>query len=329
VKDATEWDESDIGALVQNKVQESLRLDYKKSDALGRADWKKSELSKDVSAFANSAGGVILYGMEEDKHYPTKHDGGFDPEDISKEWIEQVINSSVHPKIDGLRINQISLRQSSTGRVLYAISIPAAASRAPHQADDKRYYKRYNFQSVPMEDYEIRDIYRRASTPDLWIDFSFNTGKTTEVRFRPSMAVSDPIWLQARIGNRSGEPALYAAIQIYLDQNSTIKTEASGFQRGGPATTEDRRHLHSFLKRWSIQQNDLPIFSEIRLLVADSPFTFTLDENSTRWLDFYIGYDIRAPGCSIFQIVRVIQQPHGTLWITDRNVSTVLTPTQP
>ncbi len=166
MKDAIEWDEADIVSLIKNKVQESLTLDYKKSDALEKTDRKKSELSKDASAFANSAGGVILYGMEEDKHFPTKPDVGFDPDDISKEWIEQVISSSVHPKIDGLRINQIALKQSSAGRVLYAVSIPAATSRAPHQANDKRYYKRYNFQSVPMEDYEISDIYRRVSTPE-------------------------------------------------------------------------------------------------------------------------------------------------------------------
>jgi len=34
--------------------------------------------------------------------------------------------------------------------------------RAPHQAYDHRYYKRYNFQSIPMEDYEVRDLMRRS-----------------------------------------------------------------------------------------------------------------------------------------------------------------------
>jgi predicted HTH transcriptional regulator len=84
MKDAIEWNEADILLLIKEKVQESLTLDYKKSDALGKADRKKIELSKDVSAFANSAGGVILYGMEEDQHYPTKPDEGLDPDDISK-----------------------------------------------------------------------------------------------------------------------------------------------------------------------------------------------------------------------------------------------------
>ena len=37
----------------------------------------------------------------------------------------------------------------------------------PHQAQDKRYYKRYNFQSAPMDDYEIKDILNRVKYPDL------------------------------------------------------------------------------------------------------------------------------------------------------------------
>jgi predicted HTH transcriptional regulator len=210
MKDAIEWDEADILSLIKEQVQESLTLDYKKSDALAKTEGKKNELSKDVSAFANSAGGVILYGVEEDKHYPIQIDVGFDPNDISKEWIEQVINSTIHPKIDGLRINQIALNQSSPGRVIYAVSIPAATSRAPHQANDKRYYKRYNFQSVSMEDYEIRDIYRRSTIPDLWIGFHFDAGLSTNITFLPEQEVSDPINLVATIGNRSREPALYS-----------------------------------------------------------------------------------------------------------------------
>jgi predicted HTH transcriptional regulator len=136
MKDSLEWDEAEVASLIENQVQESLTLDYKRSDALGKTDSKRNELSKDISAFANSAGGVILYGMMEDKHFPTEMDDGLDPNEISKEWIEQVINSSVYPKVDGLRINQIPLSSKGSGKVLYAIYIPAATSRAPHQARD-------------------------------------------------------------------------------------------------------------------------------------------------------------------------------------------------
>ena len=81
-----EWEEEDIELLIQNGVQESLTLDYKVCGALDRrtskVDKVKIEISKDVSAFANSAGGVIVYGVTETNHLPTAIDLGYDPTDI-------------------------------------------------------------------------------------------------------------------------------------------------------------------------------------------------------------------------------------------------------
>jgi hypothetical protein len=47
-------------------------------------------------------------------------------------------------------------------QVAYAVDVPQATSRAPHQSKDHRYYKRSNFESKPMEDYEVRDAMRRS-----------------------------------------------------------------------------------------------------------------------------------------------------------------------
>ena len=87
MRPAWEWKESDIRDLIANQVQESLTLEYKGCEALGRTDGKKKEISKDVSAFANSAGGEVVYGVIENKHVPTAIDVGYDPNDVSKEWI--------------------------------------------------------------------------------------------------------------------------------------------------------------------------------------------------------------------------------------------------
>ncbi len=87
------WTERDILSLITDAVQESISLEYKSAASLDRTDAKKKEVSKDVSAFANSAGGVLVYGVQEDtnKRVPIKIDSGYDPVDISKEWVEQVI----------------------------------------------------------------------------------------------------------------------------------------------------------------------------------------------------------------------------------------------
>ena len=98
----------DLQRLVDEEIQESLTLDYKASPSLGKSDKQRDELCKDVTAFANSAGGQIVYGVEEDKHVPTRLDDGADPA-ITKEWVEQVIDSRVQPRIEGLIIKPINL----------------------------------------------------------------------------------------------------------------------------------------------------------------------------------------------------------------------------
>lgn len=66
----------------------------------------------------------------------------------------------MHPRIEGLRISVVRL-PSRQDNVAYVIEVPQAVGQAPHQAADKRYYKRANFLNQMMEDYEIRDALTR------------------------------------------------------------------------------------------------------------------------------------------------------------------------
>src|SRR5688500_15124950 len=52
----------DIAALIENGVGESRTLEYKEQ-LPGGTDADKREFLADVSAMANTAGGVIVYGM--------------------------------------------------------------------------------------------------------------------------------------------------------------------------------------------------------------------------------------------------------------------------
>jgi len=45
-----------VKSFIENKIEENLNLDYKASGSLQRNDKKTNEISKDVSAFANSDG---------------------------------------------------------------------------------------------------------------------------------------------------------------------------------------------------------------------------------------------------------------------------------
>lgn len=55
----------DIRRMIADGVEENISLDYKAAEALQNTDGKKKEIAKDVSAMANAAGGVIIYGIKE------------------------------------------------------------------------------------------------------------------------------------------------------------------------------------------------------------------------------------------------------------------------
>jgi DNA-directed RNA polymerase subunit L len=160
----------ELNYYIDNQVQESLHLDYKDSRAIDNS--KRDEIAKDVSAFANSDGGTIIYGIKEKDQLPLEIDTGVEHAKFSREWLEEVIQSNVTPIIDGIRISQIPLNKE---RSAYAVKIPKSY-RGPHQARNlKRYYKRHNFKSSPMEDYEIRDILNRRYSAEPLINVDVDT----------------------------------------------------------------------------------------------------------------------------------------------------------
>jgi hypothetical protein len=243
----------DLQQLIEDQILESLTLDYKASPALAKDSKSRDDLCKDVSAFANSAGGQIIYGIEEKDRKPTKIDQG---SDLTREWVEQVIDSNVQPRLEGLVIAPIHV---GSGRHAYVLTIPQASARAPHQAPDKKYYNRQNFQSVPMEDYQIRDALRRATTPELHVELAFATGPIASVEFPYQSELSKPIGIIVTVTNRSSQPALHAFVKVGIDTELPLRTPNDFYAMG---TTGDERQQYWLGHRFS-SPPDLPIFKEI------------------------------------------------------------------
>ena len=152
--------------LIDNNAEESLTLEFKAAGALGKKDLKKKEIGKDVSAFANSAGGIIFYGIEEKEHKAA--DFSFiDGNEFTKEWIENVISGQIQRKIPDLRVIPIRF-DGDLKKSIYIIKIPESPN-VPHMCKDNRYYKRYEFKSEPMEEYEVRRAYNSSQRPQLEI----------------------------------------------------------------------------------------------------------------------------------------------------------------
>jgi hypothetical protein len=210
MREPREWEEQDIETLIREQRQEDLQLEYKRSDALAKTDPKRTEISKDVSAMANSAGGVIVYGVDEQKarNGPIRLDDGIDQNEYPTEWLEQVIDSRIQRRIEGVKVQPV--RMSSNGRHVYVVSVPQS-NRAPHMAADHRYHKRLGTTTARMEEYEVRDVGRRSESPDLYIGISVRERSPTSVALFP------------RVGNLSPEPAFHVICRFYVDLSLEIR----------------------------------------------------------------------------------------------------------
>ncbi|WNZ60146.1 ATP-binding protein [Myxococcus sp. MxC21-1] len=258
----------DLEQMIEHAIPESDYLDYKDQRALEPINQNPkplptglqraqneviSELTRDISAFANSDGGVLIYGVREDEqtHLPIEINPGFPNNGrISKEWLGDIIDSRISPRITGIQI--IPIRRNAT-HSLFVIEIPRS-SRAPHQADDGIHYRRYNFSNRRMLNYELREAFqsRRLESPRL---ISIST--TTQSEFiqltvknvgpeparNVSFSVSDSLkpWLKDRkyslLENGSREIQPGTTYVFHGDVAHSVLSDRSNFPRIFSITT--------------------------------------------------------------------------------------------
>lgn len=125
-------------------------------------------LSKQVSAFANGAGGRIFIGLDDEGHI----DGGV-PVDLrpggTRSWLEDVVPGSVSPGLRAFNVFEVEGGPGSAiqpGHAVYIIEVPPSED-APHQANDHRYYLRIAGKSRPMGHIHVEDVMRRTRHPRL------------------------------------------------------------------------------------------------------------------------------------------------------------------
>ncbi|NOY24437.1 MAG: ATP-binding protein [Oligoflexia bacterium] len=144
-------------------------------------------LSKQVSAFANGAGGRLVIGLDDagaiDGGVPVDLKGGG-----TRSWLEDVIPGLVSPTLRSFNVFEVLGRDPGTaiqpGRAVYVIEIPASED-APHQAHDRRYYLRIAGKSRPMGHIHIEDVLRRTRSPKVRLERLAPFGKAAIVQDDP------------------------------------------------------------------------------------------------------------------------------------------------
>lgn len=120
-----EW--AALERLISDKVPEDLSLDYKAVLQPATEDGR-FELGKDVAAFANAVGGLIIVGISESNHLPS----GFSnqqPNDADRRRVISTLVDRLAPFVSDIEIGLIGAPDGSAGCLL--ILVPPS-SQAPH-----------------------------------------------------------------------------------------------------------------------------------------------------------------------------------------------------
>jgi Putative DNA-binding domain len=178
MKQVVDWDEDYVLNLPQG---EHDWLEFKSSRLLDfslpavNQNTVLDELSKQISAFANSGGGTIVYGIQDTPIGTPRSvdaDGGvsLNLKNGTKEWLEDVIPNLVDFPVSLFNVYVLTASASGihTGKGVFLINIPSSEA-APHQAGDKKYYARVGGKSRPIGHRLVMDIVGRAQYPKLEI----------------------------------------------------------------------------------------------------------------------------------------------------------------
>lgn len=110
-KNTSDVTKVDLEFLIENEILESKTLDYKQEITLNTNNDKKEFLA-DVSFFANTSGGDIIFGIKEKDGLPCELLGlDVAKEDIDSKilQIEDLIRQGIEPRIPEIEIKFIEV----------------------------------------------------------------------------------------------------------------------------------------------------------------------------------------------------------------------------
>lgn len=177
-KKLSDLNKLDFERLIDNKITESIMLDYK-LELPKPNDAGKKEFLADITAMANTVGGLIIYGLKEAKE--DGHNAGYPDEivglkatdgseinvEILKQWFDSVTRDGIEPRIQGMEYHDYLYY----GKLLFIVSIPRSLL-APHMvkfAGDSRFFSRTTTGKYKMDVSQIKDAFLRT---DEWKSYT-------------------------------------------------------------------------------------------------------------------------------------------------------------
>ena len=159
-----------IQQLLADRVKESIYLELKtkKNRSTPELDDSDSwQFSRALSGFANSDGGVLVWGVETDKEDRASKLKPITAVTDFEARLKKSLLNSVQPFVDGVRMESI-LEEDGSGAGYLKVLIPRS-DKAPHRAmrADREYFRRSTEGFYRLEHFDLEDAFGRRPHPSL------------------------------------------------------------------------------------------------------------------------------------------------------------------
>ena len=180
--------------------EESVHLDFTEKenpDTASLSDSDKRQYSKALSGFANSDGGVLVWGITCKKKNSMDTASELKPITNIRGFISnlnRLTGDAVSHPVEGIKYEEIKVHGGSETNCGYVAILIPASDAGPHRAEargTKQYYKRSGDSFYPMEHYDIEDMFGRRKKPKLSLEIHLSdVHKKSKTQSRLRLIVS-------------------------------------------------------------------------------------------------------------------------------------------
>ena len=145
--------ETDLMEQISAGVPEGVLLDYKR-EMYGRSDADAKEFLKDISSFANTAGGHLIIGVDEAAGIPTGIAAVRGDPDQDLQRLENLARDGIEPRISGLRIRSLPI---NGGGYVIILRVPKSWN-PPHRVSARNTNRLYGRNSAGAYEFSVEEL---------------------------------------------------------------------------------------------------------------------------------------------------------------------------
>lgn len=145
--------EADLAEQIATGVPEGVLVDYKR-EMYGNGDADVKEFLKDLSSFANTAGGHLIIGVSENGGVPTGVHPLSGNSDKDLQRLENLARDGIEPRISGLQIKSV---QIGAGGYVLVLRIPRSWN-PPHRVSARNTNRIYGRNSAGAYEFSVEEL---------------------------------------------------------------------------------------------------------------------------------------------------------------------------